>query len=128
MKICEWVKCLRFPDEYTFNLSRCLDMTKLRLHGMKSHDSHVFMQNLILAAFPEMVPEHVWSTLMEVCLLFQVLCSTTLDIRKVQELQDSVAIIMCNLEKVFPPPFYDSMEHLILHLPYEARVGEGGAV
>ncbi|KAK4384631.1 hypothetical protein Sango_3041700 [Sesamum angolense] len=30
---------------------------------------------------------------------------------------------MCNLEKVFPLAFFDSMEHLILHLPYEARVG-----
>ncbi|KAL0315015.1 UNVERIFIED_CONTAM: hypothetical protein Scaly_2897200 [Sesamum calycinum] len=30
---------------------------------------------------------------------------------------------MCNLEKVFSPAFFDSMEHLILHLPYEARVG-----
>ncbi|KAL0458679.1 UNVERIFIED_CONTAM: hypothetical protein Slati_0495100 [Sesamum latifolium] len=70
-----------------------------------------------------MVPEHVWSALTEASLLFQVLCSTTLDIRKVQELEDSVVVIMCNLEKVFPLAFFDSMEHLILHMPYEARVG-----
>ncbi|KAL0307565.1 UNVERIFIED_CONTAM: hypothetical protein Scaly_2978600 [Sesamum calycinum] len=101
----------------------CVDMTELRLHGMKSHDCHIFMQKLILVVFREMVPEHVWSALTEVSLMFQVLCSTTLDIRKVQELEDSVAVIMCNLEKVFPPAFFDSMEHLILHLPYEARVG-----
>ncbi|KAL0358497.1 UNVERIFIED_CONTAM: hypothetical protein Sangu_0699100 [Sesamum angustifolium] len=121
-KVCEWVKCLRFPDGYASNLSRCVDMTELRLHGMKSHDCHIFMQKLIPVAFREMVPEHVWSALTEVSLMFQVLCSTTLDIRKVQELEDSVAVIMCNLEKVFPPAFFDSMEHLILHLPYEARV------
>ncbi|KAL0402326.1 UNVERIFIED_CONTAM: hypothetical protein Slati_4262500 [Sesamum latifolium] len=30
---------------------------------------------------------------------------------------------MCNLEKIFPPSFFDSIEHLIVHLPYEARVG-----
>ncbi|KAK4383255.1 hypothetical protein Sango_2793900 [Sesamum angolense] len=98
-------------------------MTELRLHGMKSHDCHIFMQKLIPIAFREMVPEHVWSALTEVSLMFQVLCSTTLDIRKVQELEDNVVVIMCNLEKVFPPAFFDSMEHLILHLPYEARVG-----
>ncbi|KAL0373977.1 UNVERIFIED_CONTAM: hypothetical protein Sradi_3313400 [Sesamum radiatum] len=122
-KVCEWVKCLRFPDGYASNLSRCVDMTELRLHGMKSHDCHIFMQKLIPVAFREMVPAHVWSALTEVSLMFQVLCSTTLDIRKVQELEDSVAVIMCNLEKVFPPAFFDSMEHLILHLPYEARMG-----
>ncbi|KAL0416717.1 UNVERIFIED_CONTAM: hypothetical protein Slati_3503600 [Sesamum latifolium] len=122
-KVCEWVKCLRFPDGYASNLSRCVDMTELRLHGMKSHDCHIFMQKLIPVAFWEMVPEHVWSALTEVSLMFQVLCSTTLDIRKVQELEDSVAVIMCNFEKVFPPAFFDSMEHLILHLPYETSVG-----
>ncbi|KAL0361020.1 UNVERIFIED_CONTAM: hypothetical protein Sradi_3786500 [Sesamum radiatum] len=93
-KVCEWVKCLRFPDG-----------------------------KLIPVAFWEMVPKHVWRALTEVSLMFQVLCSTTLDIRKVQELEDSVAVIMCNLVKVFPPAFFDSMEHLILHLPYEACVG-----
>ncbi|KAK4391598.1 hypothetical protein Sango_1937600 [Sesamum angolense] len=54
-------------------------------------------KKLIPVAFWEMVPEHVWSALMEAILMFKVLCSTTLDIKK--------------------------MEHLILHLSYEARVG-----
>ncbi|KAK4384553.1 hypothetical protein Sango_3049600 [Sesamum angolense] len=106
-KVCEWVKCLRFPDGYTSNLSKCVDMTESRLHGMKNHDCHIFMQKLIPIAFWEMVPEHVWSALMEVSLMFQVLCSTTINIKKVQELEDSVAVIICNLEKVFPPTFFD---------------------
>ncbi|KAL0325045.1 UNVERIFIED_CONTAM: hypothetical protein Sradi_5073800 [Sesamum radiatum] len=88
-------KVLEVSDGYASNLSRCVDMTELRLHGMKSHDCHIFMQKLILVVFREMVPEHVWSALTEVSLMFQVLCSTTLDIRKVQELEDSVAVIMC---------------------------------
>ncbi|KAL0427832.1 UNVERIFIED_CONTAM: hypothetical protein Slati_2958000 [Sesamum latifolium] len=45
-----------------------------------------------------------------------------LDVIKVQELEASVTTILCNLEKIFPPAFFDSMEHLIVHLPYEARV------
>ncbi|KAK4389777.1 hypothetical protein Sango_2314700 [Sesamum angolense] len=90
-KVCEWVKCLRFPNGYASNLSRYVDMRELRLYGMKSHECHIFMQKLIPVAFREMVPEHVWSALTEVSLMFQVLCSTTLDIRKVQELEDSVA-------------------------------------
>jgi hypothetical protein len=27
------------------------------------------------------------------------------------------------LEKIFPPGFFNPMQHLILHLPYEARMG-----
>ncbi|KAL0346387.1 UNVERIFIED_CONTAM: hypothetical protein Scaly_1654700 [Sesamum calycinum] len=100
-----------------------VDIVNLRLHGMKSHDCHVFMQKLIPIAFRELLPEFVWSALTEVSILFQVLCSTTLDVKKVQELEENVTIIMCNLEKIFPPAFFDLMEHLIIHLPYEACVG-----
>ena len=31
--------------------------------------------------------------------------------------------MLCKLEQIFPPGFFDCMEHLMLHLPYEARVG-----
>ncbi|KAL0457803.1 UNVERIFIED_CONTAM: hypothetical protein Slati_0407500 [Sesamum latifolium] len=51
MRVCEWIKGLQFPDGYASNLARCVDMTKLRMHGMKSHDCHVFMQKLIPVAF-----------------------------------------------------------------------------
>ncbi|KAL0401538.1 UNVERIFIED_CONTAM: hypothetical protein Slati_4183700 [Sesamum latifolium] len=55
-KICECVRCLRFPDRYASNLARCIDMVNLRLHGMQSHDCHVFMQKLIPIAFWEYFP------------------------------------------------------------------------
>ncbi|KAL0412274.1 UNVERIFIED_CONTAM: hypothetical protein Slati_3817100 [Sesamum latifolium] len=97
-------------------------MKELRLHGMKSHDCHVFMQKLIPIAFREILRKFVWSALIEVSLLFQIICSTTLDVVKVQELEDKVTTILCNLEKIFLPSFFDSMEHLIVHLPYEAHV------
>ena len=31
--------------------------------------------------------------------------------------------LICKLEKIFPPGFFLSMQHLIVHLPYEARMG-----
>jgi hypothetical protein len=30
---------------------------------------------------------------------------------------------LCKLEKIFPPGFFNSMEHLLIHIPYEAKVG-----
>jgi hypothetical protein len=38
-------------------------------------------------------------------------------------------MLLCMLEKIFPPNFFNLMQHLILHLSYEARMGgEGGCV
>ncbi len=39
------------------------------------------------------------------------------------ELEANIPVILCKLERIFPPAFFDSMEHLPVHLPYEARVG-----
>jgi len=38
-------------------------------------------------------------------------------------LEENIPIILCKLERIFPPSFFDSMEHLPIHLPHEARLG-----
>ncbi|XP_073117724.1 uncharacterized protein [Elaeis guineensis] len=38
-------------------------------------------------------------------------------------LEKSMIEIICKLEKIFSPTFFDSMEHLTIYLPYEAKVG-----
>ncbi|KAL0403965.1 UNVERIFIED_CONTAM: hypothetical protein Sradi_2037300 [Sesamum radiatum] len=113
---------LSYPPGYGIE-HRCVDLNELKLHGMKSHDCHIFMERLIPIAFREILPKFVWNALTEVSLLFQAISSATLDINKVKKLEESVAIIVFNLKKIFPPAFFDSMEHLLVHLPYEARVG-----
>ena len=38
-------------------------------------------------------------------------------------LEKNIIETLCKLEKIFPPIFFDSMEHLLIHLAYEAKVG-----
>ncbi|CAN6275904.1 unnamed protein product [Urochloa humidicola] len=40
-----------------------------------------------------------------------------------RKLEKEIPILLCKLEKIFPPGFFNVMQHLIVHLPYEARVG-----
>ncbi|KAL0323571.1 UNVERIFIED_CONTAM: hypothetical protein Sangu_1976400 [Sesamum angustifolium] len=83
-KIGEWITHIKFSYGYVSNLARCVNIKELRLHGMKSYDCHVFMSKLIPIALCEMLLESVWSGLTEVSLLFQILCSTMLDVNKVK--------------------------------------------
>ena len=39
-----------------------------------------------------------------------------------KRLEEDIPIVLCKLERIFPPSFFDSMEHLPIHLAYEARV------
>ncbi|KAL3643719.1 hypothetical protein CASFOL_014534 [Castilleja foliolosa] len=120
--LCEWVKTLRFPDGYASNLGRCVDMTNLRLIKMKSHDCHVFMQRLIPIAFRELLPPQVWKALNELSLFFKDITSTSIRREDMERLKSDIPLILCQLEMIFPPSLFNFMEHLPVHLPYEARI------
>ena len=51
---------------------------------------------------------------------FRELSTRTLKEEVVEQLQENIPILLCNLEKIIPPGFFDVMEHLAVHRPYEA--------
>lgn len=118
----QWIKDLKMPDGYSSNIARCADVEKERMHGMKSHDCHVFMECLLPIAFSRL-PTHVLNPLVEVSQFFKNLCSATLKEEDLIKMENDIPVILCKLEKVFPPGFFDSMEHLPVHLASEARLG-----
>ncbi|XP_021773298.1 uncharacterized protein LOC110737240 [Chenopodium quinoa] len=121
--LCEWVRDLRFPDSYASNLSRCVDLQVCRIHGMKSHDCHVFMERLLPVALREFLPVHVWNAITEIGQFCRDLCCYTITVSDMMErLEKNIAEILCKLEKIFPPAFFNSMEHLPIHLPYESKL------
>ena len=120
--VCEWVKQLRMPDDYASKLDRSVDVRDGRIFGMKSHDCHVFMERLLPMAF-RALPDGIWKPLTELSQFFRDICSTILRKEDLQTMHSSIPIIICKLERIFPPGFFDVMEHLPIHLPYEALVG-----
>ncbi|GLU14777.1 hypothetical protein SLE2022_313260 [Rubroshorea leprosula] len=121
--ICQWLKQLKFPDGFASNISRCVNTQEVRLFGMKSHDCHIFMQSLIPIAFRDLLPKQVWEPLVEISEFFRALCAPVIQVNDMAIWQERIVEIICKLERIFPPSFFDSMEHLAIHLPYEARVG-----
>ncbi|KAG8366038.1 hypothetical protein BUALT_Bualt17G0034500 [Buddleja alternifolia] len=63
--VLKWIKNLRLPDGYASNLARCVNLDDCSLHGMKSHDCHIFMERLLPIAFRDLLPESVWNGLTE---------------------------------------------------------------
>ncbi|XP_057251050.1 uncharacterized protein LOC130589355 [Beta vulgaris subsp. vulgaris] len=90
---------------------------------MKSHDCHVFMQDLLIPAFQGILPKEVLEPLAELSLFFKQLCSKTLRIDVLEKMEKSIAVTLCKLEKLFVPSFFDIMVHLPIHLPREAMLG-----
>ena len=113
---------MKFPDCYVSNLGRCVDLSGNKLYGMKSHDCHIFMQRLIPIAFRELLPANVWQALTELSIFFKDLTAIVITKDDMKRLEEDIPIVLCKLERIFPPSFFDSMEHLPIHLAYEARV------
>jgi hypothetical protein len=40
-----------------------------------------------------------------------------------EKLKNEIPVLICKLEKIFPPGWFNSMQHLLVHIPYEDKVG-----
>ena len=69
----------------------------------------------------------MWRVLAELSNFFRILCAKELSRTVDAEMEQLAPVLLCKLEKIFPPGFFNPMQHMILHLPYEARMGGGCA-
>jgi len=122
-EVLEWFQTLMFPDGYTANLRRGVNLSTMRINGLKSHDYHIWIERLLPVMVRGYVPEHVWLVLAELSNFFRQLCAKELPRSVIADLERMAPVLLCKLEKIFPPGFFNPMQHLILHLPYEARMG-----
>ncbi|BBN69047.1 transposable element gene [Prunus dulcis] len=56
------------------------------------------------------------------CFFFNAICAKTVDVSKLDKLEEDVVVTLCLLEKYFPPSFFDIMVHLVVHLVKEVRL------
>ncbi|KAL0690719.1 hypothetical protein Bca4012_090398 [Brassica carinata] len=69
------------------------------------------------------ISKPVHTAISDIALFFRDISAKILKIEDVARLKENIAIMLCNLEKIFPPAFFDVMEHLPVHLPDEALLG-----
>ncbi|KAL5555316.1 hypothetical protein UlMin_037552 [Ulmus minor] len=122
-KFCRFVRSVKFPDGFASNLSKNVAQNDSRIVGLKSHDYHVIMQRLLPVGYWSLVNKTISSTIIELCTFFNQLCARTVNVTDMVKAQDQLVIILCKLERIFPPTFFDIMIHLVLHLPKEAILG-----
>ncbi|KAH7837023.1 hypothetical protein Vadar_008640 [Vaccinium darrowii] len=119
---CRTLSELKVPDGYSSNFRSKISMEELKLYGLKSHDCHVLMQQLLPVALRFVLPKEVRYAIMRLCFFFNAICSKVVDVPKLEKIQADLVITLCLLEKYFPPSFFDIMVHLTVHLVREVRL------
>ena len=110
------------PDSYSSNITRCVTLDDGKIQGMKSHDCHIFMQDLLIPTFRGILDDKVLEPLAELSLFFKQLCCKTLKVEILEEMEKNIAMTLCKLERIFIPAFFDVMVHLVVHLATEAKL------
>jgi len=122
-EVMKWMKDLKFPDGYGAGFRRSVNLKTMKINGLKSHDYHIMMERLIPVMLRGYINEEVWKAIAELSYFYRQLCAKEILKEMMQKLEESAPVLLCKLEKIFPPAFFNPMQHLLIHLPYEAKVG-----
>ena len=114
---------VRLPDGHASNVSRCVKLKECCIRGMKSHDSHILIQQLMPIALRKSLSNKVVKPLIGLSYFFREICSKALRIEDLDRLENQIPYILCELEQIFPLGFFTMMVHLVIHLVRECRLG-----
>jgi hypothetical protein len=113
---------LKFPYGYAAGFRRAVNLESGKLSGVKSHDYHIFMERLLHVMFHGYLNDDVWKALAKLSHFYRQFCAKEIK-KEMEKLKKKISVLICKLEKIFPPGWFNPMQHLLVHLPYKAKVG-----
>jgi hypothetical protein len=64
-----------------------------------------------------------WKMFAKLSYFYRQICAKKVSKAMMQRLEKEIAVLVCKMEIVFPPRWFNAMQYLLVHLPLEARVG-----
>jgi hypothetical protein len=65
----------------------------------------------------------LWKMFAELSYFYRQLCAKQVSKTTMQKFEKEILILVCKMEKVFPPGWFNAMQHLLVYLSWEAKVG-----
>jgi len=118
---CQCLCTMKVPQGYSSNIKSLVSVTELKLVGLKSHDCHVLMQQILHVAIRGTLPKKVRVAITRLCFIFNAICAKVIDPKQLDDLENEVVVVLCQMEMYFPPSVFDIMGHLVVHLLREIR-------
>jgi len=104
------------------NVKSLVSSQDLKLIRLKSHDCHILMQQLLPITICGILQKNVRYIISCLCSFFSSIFCKVIDPLKLDELEDELVVILCELDMFFPPSFFDIMVNLVVHLVREVRL------
>ena len=113
---------MRVPTGYSSNIKNLMSMKDLKLVGMKSHDCHVMMTQMLPIAIRCIKPDYVKLAVTRLCHFFNAIAHKVIDPTELSALNIEIAETLCLLEMVFLLSLFDMMVHLLGHIMDEIKI------
>lgn len=110
----------RTPTGYASSFNKHLGEDKLG--GLKSHDHHVLLQDLLPSSIRRSLHPGPREAIIRLGNLFKRICAKVVKQNEMGDLLKFAAETLCLFELWFPPGWFDIMPHLAIHLVEELAI------
>ena len=86
-KVLNSLLCMKLPSGHGSNIKNCVSMSDCKIYGLKSHDCHILIQQLLPVGIRSALAKNVRVTIIRLCFFFNALCNKVVDLSKLDKLQ-----------------------------------------
>jgi hypothetical protein len=93
-----------------------VSMLELKVSGYNTHDCNTMLSLFLPIAIRAVNHPYLKIVITRMCHLFNAISKKVIDVAELDEIHKEMRVTICQLEMCFPPSFFDTMEHYLIHL------------
>jgi hypothetical protein len=114
--ICKCLHGIKVPIGFSTNIKNHVSMLELKISGYNTHDCHTMLLLFLAIAIRAVNYPYLKMVITHMCHFFNAISKKIIDVSELDELRKEIRVTMCQLEMCFPPSFFDTMKHYMIHL------------
>jgi hypothetical protein len=91
-------------------------MLELKMSGYNTHDCHTMLSLFLAIAIRAVNHPYLKMVITCMCHFFNAISKKVINVNELDDLHKEIRVTMCQLEMCFPPSFFDTMKHYMIHL------------
>ena len=115
IKFCKCLRGIKVPTGFSSNVKNFVTIEELT-SGYNTHDCHSMLSVFLAIAIRAVKPEYIKLVVTRLCYFFNAVGKKVISLDELNDLRLHIKETMCMLEMCFPPSFFDTMEHFMIHI------------
>jgi hypothetical protein len=107
-EVLKWLKTLKFPDHYATNIKWAVNVGTGKLNGLKRHN-YIFIERLMPVMFCGYFKANLWKIFAECSYFYRQICAKQVSKAMMQKSKKEIVVLVCKMEKVFSPEWFNAI-------------------